>query len=741
MDRKILMGDKYSRNRENGDTLFSFMDAVTRETGMASGIIPVYRKGFPIIMRGTWRPVSKEEAEGMTRNAKARELLAGTGLFRLSDSMADVSNVHEWMLVEGHTQKEADMVANAGLVDTDLASPAMVDKLVGAGLPFKEAMRVSVPLQKGNTEARVFRRFNDLGIEITPAQVENLWELMGIDSVRELESSPYIVGRKTGLSFLQQDKLGKKKGVDPTERQRMRSLAMEALRSADEDGHTYLFADELAAHCTQVQTAFNWNVGKETIISYVNGLNGYEVVEESEDFGGVPVAISCRRVEAEKSVAGHVKRLYSSRKENPLTPELISRVQTGMGMRFAKQQRFSVQLLGGSGVKVLTGGPGTGKTTTLKMILNVYSAMYPNAKIALCAPTGRAAQRMAESTGMPAQTVHKLCDYRPFGEGGATHKGGQDMIDADIVVCDESSMLDIEIAAMLLGACKDGTTVIFVGDINQLQSVGPGNFLHDLIESRKVPVVHLTEVFRQAQDSPIIANGTRILSGDMGLELTDDFRVITCKTPEEVRERTMGLLREAYDRANPFATQVLSPTHRGVGGVRDINLEALELFNRGYNGNVFRQGGFVYHVGDKILMFQNNYAMGYCNGDTGTVTEISGDRVTVDLAGEGVFTLNRENAANMLPAYNMTIHKSQGCEYPLTILSLTNQAPQMLYQNLLYTGITRAKKEAVIIEEEGALARCIKTRSTMRRTFLTRELVQEFTGVRFGMSEIMCGCM
>ena len=346
----------------------------------------------------------------------------------------------------------------------------------------------------------------------------------------------------------------------------------------------------------------------------------------------------------------------------------------------------------------------------------------PSAVIKCCAPTGRAAQRMKESTGLESQTVHRLCEYRPFDNESYSSKNEMDPIDADIIVVDEVSMLDINLASMLLSAVRDGSFVLFVGDINQLESVGPGSVLRDLIASEKVPVYQLTKVYRQSEDSQIVANANKVKDGNMDIKDAEDFKVIKCVNEADVATETMKIFKKYYDRENPYDFQVLSPIKASLAGVNHINEIAQKEIYADNSTKHITVSRKKYHIGDKIIFLHNEPSRGFYNGDCGTITEINGNDIIIDIPGESI-TLSKEDFSCLKLAYDITIHKSQGSEYPVVAIPLVKRTPGMLTRNLLYTAITRAKKMVYIISEDDSMEMCIKHVTSGRKTGLVSEII------------------
>ncbi|MCR5624236.1 MAG: AAA family ATPase, partial [Lachnospiraceae bacterium] len=421
---------------------------------------------------------------------------------------------------------------------------------------------------------------------------------------------------------------------------------------------------------------------------------------------------------AEERAANNVKRLAINKAE-PFSEQYIPIIEKECGMAFGKEQREAFFMFRDRGIKILTGGPGTGKTTTVKGLILNYRYMHPNHKIKLAAPTGRAAQRLAESTGMPAQTVHKLLNYVPYGDN-PTCKDGNDPIDADFIVIDEASMLDIELFDMLLEAVKNDTTILLVGDIHQLESVGAGAVLRDLLSAKTVNIKHtfLTEVFRQKGGSPIIDNSIKINNGEFDLETTDDFQVFKEANQIDCFNRVKELYLSLYNSNDLYDTQILCPSYKGESGIDKLNVSIRDTLNP--NGKTLVYGWQKYRVGDKVIMTKNNMELGYYNGDIGVIKEIVEDNLTVSVKDTDI-TLSRENFDDLSLAYAITVHRSQGSEFENVIVVLPKEPKSLLVRNLFYTAVTRAKKRVFIVTEGEALKTAIITdRTDDRRTKLSK---------------------
>ena len=387
-------------------------------------------------------------------------------------------------------------------------------------------------------------------------------------------------------------------------------------------------------------------------------------------------------------------------------------------LSLAESQAVAVRFALTSKALVITGGPGVGKTTIVRAILRILSAKA--VRLLLCAPTGRAAKRMTEATGFEAKTIHRLLEVDP--KAGGFKRGDDNPLDCDLLVIDETSMVDVMLMQALLKAVPDKAAVLIVGDVDQLPSVGPGQVLADIIASGSVPVVRLTEVFRQAAQSRIITNAHRINRGIMP-ELSpapdSDFYFVDAAEPEEGVSKLLAIVRHRIPQRFGFDpirdVQVLCPMNRGGLGARSLNIELQKVLNPPGEVRIERFG-WTFCPGDKVMQVENNYDKEVYNGDLGIVARIDME--------EGELAVNFEGREVVYPfgeldelvlAYAMTIHKSQGSEYPAAVIPITTQHYTMLQRNLLYTGVTRGKRLVVLLGQRKALAIAVKRAQEGRR--------------------------
>ena len=394
-------------------------------------------------------------------------------------------------------------------------------------------------------------------------------------------------------------------------------------------------------------------------------------------------------------------------------------VEAKTGLTFAESQRQAIALALCSKVLVITGGPGVGKTTLVNAILKILAAK--GVEIALAAPTGRAAKRLNETTGFEAKTIHRLLETDP--KTGGFKRGEDNPIEGDLLVIDETSMVDVPLMNALLKAVDDASALILVGDVDQLPSVGPGQVLADIITPGAVPVVRLTEVFRQAAESRIITNAHRINQGQMpDLERPGGrsyFYFVGVKDPEAGVDKIVEIIRERLPRRfglDPVRDiQLLCPMNRGALGARSLNLHLQQALNPSPSGRI-EKFGWTFAVGDKVMQIENDYDKEVYNGDVGFVAGIDADEGDLDIEFDGRrVAYDFSELDRVVLAYATTIHKAQGSEYPAVVIPVVKQHYMMLRRNLLYTGVTRGKRLVILVGEKKAVAIAVKETSGRRR--------------------------
>jgi exodeoxyribonuclease V alpha subunit len=437
--------------------------------------------------------------------------------------------------------------------------------------------------------------------------------------------------------------------------------------------------------------------------------------------GETPCVFLAGLYRAERTIAERLMRLANGKLPWPwIDPDkALPWVEKHIGLALAESQVAAIRLALRSKVLVMTGGPGVGKTTIVKAILRILAAKGTD--LLLCAPTGRAAKRMTEATGFEAKTIHRLLEVDP--KGGGFKRGADNPLDCDMMVVDEASMVDVMLMQALMKAVPDKAALLIVGDIDQLPSVGPGQVLADVMSSGAVPVVRLTEVFRQAAQSRIITSAHRINQGsipDLNPPATEsDFYFVQADDPETAVARVIELVKTRIPKRfglDPIRdVQVLCPMNRGGVGARSLNIELQKSLNPAGDRKVERFG-CTFAPGDKVMQIENDYDKEVYNGDTGTIEDVdtgSGE-LMVSFDGRSV-TYGFGELDMLVLAYAATIHKSQGSEYPAVVIPVLTQHYPMLQRNLLYTGVTRGKKLVVLVGQKKAVAIAVRNISGRRR--------------------------
>ena len=556
--------------------------------------------------------------------------------------------------------------------------------------------------------------------EVSTSHATKIFKTYGSESIAIVKENPYRLADDIwGIGFKTADSIAQKMGIDKGKFVRLRSGIFYTLNKLAEAGHCYATREQLigkARELLEVEDA-ELEITLDEMIRTNDVIR--EVAGEQEAVYLPPYYFS------ESGCAKRLFRLMScGKKKSEDAEEILKKVAASSEITYDEIQWKAVKTAISSKVMVLTGGPGTGKTTTTLGIISAYK--QAGCQIILAAPTGRAAKRMSEATGMEAKTIHRLLEYKPP-EG--YQKNEEYPLEGDVLILDECSMIDIMLMYNLLKALPEQMSLILVGDIDQLPSVGAGNVLRDIIDSGCVPVVRLTRIFRQAQGSRIIMNAHRINKGesiDMRGGKDSDFFFVTKESNQEVLDTIVQYCRTnlpRYYHVDPLQDiQVLTPMQRGECGAVNLNQVLQEAMNP---SKIFlRRGGTQYRLKDKVMQIRNDYDKEVFNGDIGTITKVDmEERELTVLFDEREIIYDVTELDELTLAYAVTIHKSQGSEYPIVVMPFTMSHFVMLQRNLLYTGVTRAKKILVLVGEKKAVYYAIKNETTTgRNTMLARRL-------------------
>jgi len=597
--------------------------------------------------------------------------------------------------------------------------------------------------QRGMQDVMVFLQGHGVGASLSL----RIFRAFGSETISRVKANPYILAQEVhGIGFLLADRIAGSLGIRGDFPLRVEAGVLHVLRESADHGHCFLLLAALVKNACMLL-----GVAEEAVKIAVEKLhaNGAVIFQQTAGEAGQPVYLA-DLYDAERRVAAAIGRLLST--SSFLEGERIAdRKDKGHGISRGALDLLNADLFGALPIRldeeqlkaarealqqkvfIITGGPGTGKTTLLMSLL----AILRRAKVsfALTAPTGRAAKRMTESTGENAVTVHRLLEYNP--REGAFQRHEDNPLQVNVVIVDEASMVDLTLMDHLLRAIDPHSHLILVGDVDQLPSVGPGSVLKDLIESGLVPVTVLRRIFRQERESQIVINAHRILQGQ-SLAFADarekrDFDFMARDSEEEILATVKELVGERIPQALGLpgdhvvqAVQVLTPMHRGQLGTIQLNRELQNLFNP--VGEALDRGGSLLRVRDKVMQLRNNYDKGVFNGDLGRIVSIDKEdgKVCVDFDDKRV-EYEADELDEITLAYATSIHKSQGSEYPAVVIPLHTSHYLMLYRSILYTAVTRGKKLVVVVGSRKALAMAIRNVRVERRNTGLREQLKEIS--------------
>ncbi len=600
--------------------------------------------------------------------------------------------------------------------------PQRLAELPGIGP--KRLARITGAWQEQKTirEIMVFLQSHGLGT----ARAVRIFKTYGDQAILKVSENPYRLALDIhGIGFKTADLLAQRLGIPPHSLMRAQAGVRHVLQELSGEGHCACEAGTLAA-----QAAGLLDIPEAIIVEGIQkeleeGNLLREVVREKICLFLAPLQ------RAESGVAARLLKLLEGAPPwgKVAVDKALPWVAKETGLRLSPSQQGAVHTVLGSKVSVITGGPGVGKTTLVNSLLRILRAKRIG--VLLCAPTGRAAKRLSESTGLEAKTIHRTLEFDPA--RFEFKRGADNPLEADLVVVDEASMIDVVLMNRLLAAIPQRAALMIVGDVDQLPSVGPGAVLADIIASDRVPTVRLTEIFRQAASSRIITSAHRINQGEMPLRVPrgeeSDFYFIPAATPEEIHARLLQVVMERIPRRfhlHPVADiQVLTPMNRGGLGSRSLNVDLQARLNAAAEPRVSRFGS-VFSPGDKVIQIVNNYDRETFNGDIGFIRSIDMEEgvVTVDFDGREVaYEFGELDEVSL--AYAVSIHKSQGSEYPAVVIPLSTQHYTLLERNLLYTAVTRGRKLVVIIGQPKALAMAVRNRRATRRLTALAERLRQ----------------
>jgi exodeoxyribonuclease V alpha subunit len=630
----------------------------------------------------SFAPVIPSSVDGM------RRYLASGAIEGIGPALAD-------RLVQHFGPKTMDVITTQSRRLTEVA-----------GIGAKRAESIAGALRERRSEAESLAFLHGLGLG--PATARRVLKRYGRDAARVVRDDPYLVAEQVpGIGFRTADALGSSLGIERDDPRRAAGAALHLLGKAADEGQSFLTRTEL------VTRGEGLAVPAQPVLDAIESLGARGLVV-TDDEAVYPPPIH----QAELAVAASVKRLLENAARRAPTKPYDAEVSLSATQSQAVDESLH------HGLFLLTGGPGTGKTTTVRAIVRAHEAL--DRRVLLAAPTGRAAKRLSEATGREAKTIHRLLEWNPL--TGRFNRDARAPLDAETVLVDETSMLDVRLAARFFDAIADATKVIFVGDIDQLPPVGPGQVLRALVESGICPTVHLREVFRQAQESAIVRGAHAILRGEGprptpgGARGRGDLYLVAANEPDAVYariEKTLTRMEAVYGIDPKSACQVLSPMRRGPFGTDALNDLLRERLNPPRGGDE----GYGFRAGDKVMQLKNDYEREVFNGDLGFVARITAGRVFVDFEGREVQYSSEQLDALSL-AYASTVHKVQGSEFDAVITVLHPSHYVLLDRAMLYTALTRARTLAVLVGDPRAVEMAVKNaRKNTANSRLTERLL------------------
>jgi exodeoxyribonuclease V alpha subunit len=704
------------QNEENGYTVAKVVPRGKSYEITVVGPLSGAQVGEAVRLRGLWttHPQYGRQFEVHTYSVKLpateegiRKYL-GSGMIKgigpvMADRIVDTFGLETLAVIEDEVNRLREVDGIGFIRERRIADAWEEQKQIKALMLFLQAHDVSTGLA-----VKIYKAYGDAALGVVRTDPY------------QLEKDIYGIGFKTA------DKIAQKLGLDPDAPTRLQAGIRYTLSRFSDDGHCYAprraLIDE-AARLLEVpadacEAQLKVLVTEEDVI--------VESLEESERHPGKTAVYLPPFYYAEVGVANKIRQLRDGERDRLASYQAIDWemafdwLDGRNPFQLVPSQREAVRMALTERVSVLTGGPGTGKTTITKAIIQLLQAKGHS--VLLAAPTGRAAKRLSELTGLPAKTIHRLLEFSP-GEGSIFLRDRENPLDADMIIVDEASMIDILLMNHLLKAVEVGCHLLVVGDIDQLPSVGAGNVLRDLIACETIPVTRLETIFRQAEDSYIIVNAHRINQGQMPVfaENARDFFLFRFSEPEAAADMLIDVVARRIPRTFGYdpqtSIQVLSPMHRGAVGVTALNQRLQATLNPSDGGKVETQhGSRVFRVGDRVMQIRNDYTRQVFNGDLGQVTGINliDHQVTVDFDGVPV-EYEFAELDELVHAYAISIHKSQGSEFPVVVIPMLTQHYVMLQRNLLYTAVTRAEELVVLVGDRRALGIAVRNHRIARR--------------------------
>jgi exodeoxyribonuclease V alpha subunit len=708
-------------NDENGYTIAKVKVYGHRDLVTVVGNLMAPMPGEILKMQGEWAHHSKfgEQFKVVHYESRVPASVAGIEKYLGSGLIKGIGPILAKQIVKKFGKGTLDIIEQEveKLIEVDGIGRKRVEMIKKAWADQKEIRQVMIFLQSH-------------GVSSTYAT--KIFKTYGNESIEVVQKNPYRLATDIfGIGFLTADRIAEKSGFAKDSELRAEAGILHVLHQLADDGHVYYPFQTLVNKCQE-----DLEVAQDILARALRSLNAEKKIfiddlQEKESQADYQAVYLAKFYLSETNIAARLKALINAPKSirNIDSDKALKWMQKQLDITLASNQIDAVRRAVTDKVLVITGGPGTGKTTIVNAILKIF--VDSGVKLLLAAPTGRAAKRMGEATGHEAKTIHRLLEYSI--QKGGFQKNAQTPLKCDLLIIDEASMIDTILMHHLLKAIPPKATFILVGDVNQLASVGAGNVLHDIIASGALPVMELNEIFRQARESLIIVNAHKIKQGQMpAFEPSDhklaDLSFIEQEEPEKVLGIILELVKERMPKRFGFDPiddiQVLTSMHKGIVGAGNLNLELQNALNPGPDS--LSRGGKNFRINDKVMQIRNNYEKKVFNGDLGRIVRINlaVQEVTIDFDGKKV-PYDYPDLNEVVLAYAITIHKSQGSEYPAVVIPILTQHSVLLQRNLIYTAVTRGKKLVVLVGSKRALAMGIGNDKTKKRyTHLRHRLAE-----------------